>query len=235
MSLPLQPFIGQICQSAEIRLAASLRLNFAVPAGWADRYPPHVQSYSGAWRILDGEAVIAGIYDVTNFESGIEAALARLGGMRLIAVEMPALRAADTILTLSDSVRVEFLELSRCDAAWIAHMPDRAHIECGPGRTWGVESQVSELTEAERRIADHAEACWRRWKDRVPTQSQTGSCHRCANFLEIEGGFQFHDLGVCSNGASLLDRQVVARQSGCTAFNVRLDPPRRSPFVDNSN
>lgn len=170
MSLPLQPFIGQICQSAEIGLAASLRLNFASPAGWADLYPPHVQSYSGAWRILDGEAVIAGHYDVTNFESGIEAALARLGGMTLIAVEMPALRAADTILTLSDSVRVEFLESSKCDATWIAHMPDGTHIECGPGRNWGVEAEVSELTEAERRMADHAEGCWRRWKDRLPAK-----------------------------------------------------------------
>jgi hypothetical protein len=216
VSAMLEQFVGRRCTGATIGLGRTLRVTFEPRAGES---PPQLQSYASVWRISTDGRTTAGQHDCVDWQRGLEAALAALRGRELHGAE--DLAPGDLRLEFAGMMVVEMSEASREDHGVEVRLPDGSYVDIGPGAIARVSNDAA-LTKGERAWADSAYRFWQRHARRLPPASASGRCGACAYLSALCGGFDFWDLGVCTNAASEHDGRLVGVASGCGAYCGRL-------------
>ena len=209
---------GFQCRAAEIRHYLNIVLGFGEfleeegPRGKQTRWTWEVRSWDGIWRVTKSKKPIFGS---GSDEAVIEAQLPSLLGLTVERVDYESF-AGDLRVHFSDGTTLEILSLSaEGDCAWSIK---------GPDSWFPSETDGAELTEQEEELSAHAEACFTRWRERVPMQNKERGCKQCAYYRHLQGAWYFWDFGVCTNGQSEYDGKVVNIGSICDSFSTSLPP-----------
>jgi hypothetical protein len=190
LSDALSSFVGLRCTEAKIKLGGALDLAFDFHKVEPNDIAPYIMSWADSWRIVLNGTVLAGHYDVEDWEHGLEDALAQLKGQTLTEIDLPE-NPSDARFIFGEHLCVEFFQHSREDEAWECKIPTGNYVDVGPGKNWRLvqptDPALLPQTIYEERRSDHAEAFYQRWKGRIPNSSQSGNCKACAYWRMLHG------------------------------------------------
>lgn len=75
---------------------------------------------------------------------------------------------------------------------------------------------VNKLTKIDEVLSTLSEECQERWQNLIPQKDGENECDTCFYFRSISGYFNFWNYGICSNGQSTYDGNLVGFRSGCS-------------------
>jgi hypothetical protein len=170
------------------------------------------------WRFEEKDAVSFGWADSHPL---IESRLAAVRGQTVVAVRLEG-RLPELVVELSGALWLRSFAPLEGDPQWAIKTVDQSWIYFERGvlrqTPTGAPAFSEAQQEGEARASDIASAAAERW-DTLEVPDAPGHCDDCEFFVRLDGGGQFLDYGVCSNGNSPFDGRVVSFRSGCKAFS----------------
>lgn len=165
------------------------------------------------WRIENDQGILFGSSETGSKISRSTQSLVGMSIDLITIVGVPM----EICVQLSSGMRLRTMAAASGDPQWDIRLPIGAHLYCREGALYADDGILPEMTEREVAALKHAQSTAERW-GRSPASMQNSKCQRCKWFVWLDGNFDLHDYGVCTNASSPYDGRAKCVTDGCAEF-----------------